>query len=110
MTDAEIHSLLADLLVKFSGEFSLKYRTPTIPGGSYALELESSSCIGTISIWATGAADWHVFNRHTAVEALLGYAESQSINDLHDVIVDLLAQVARHDDTYDFQHSSDNSL
>jgi hypothetical protein len=105
MTDAEITSLLVELLVELGSEFNLKHRIPSVSGGSHALELESRSCVGTISIWAAGSADWHIFDRHTAVEALLGYAEPQSIIDLRGVVLGVLGQVRRHDDISDFRHS-----
>lgn len=101
MTDNEIHSLLVELLVEFGSEFNLKHRIPVASGGSHALELESRSCIGTISLWAAGAADWHIFDVHSAAQALLGCAQPQSIIELRDVVLSVLDQVRRHDQVSD---------
>jgi len=105
MTEADITSFLVALLVELGSEFNLKHRIPSVSGGSHALELESRSCIGTISIWAAGAADWHIFDSHTAAEALLGYAEPRSIIELRGVVLGVLGQVRRHDEISDFHHS-----
>lgn len=105
MTDAEVSSLLTELLVELGSEFHLKHRIPVVPGSGHALDLESRSCVGTISVWAAGSADWHIFDSHTAAEALLGYAEPQSVIELRGVILDVLGQVRRHDEISDMQRS-----
>lgn len=98
MTDTEINSLLDELLVELGSEFDLKHRIPVVSGGSHALELESRSCIGTISLWTAGALDWHIFDKRTATEALLGHAEAKNVIDLRNVVLDVLGNVRRHDE------------
>ena len=99
MIDSEISLLFERLRNERGNEVVLQYRPPVVPGRGHALELDSSSCFGTILVWANGFVDWNIFGSSTSKEALLGHAEVNSLEELRAVILEIFRKIREHDAT-----------
>ena len=97
MKDTEIKILVQNLLVKLGDEFSLCYKQPIAPGSSHSIELESKTCLGTLSVWASGLMDWHIFDISTSTEVILGCGEARDITGVREKFLEILEKVRARD-------------
>jgi hypothetical protein len=95
--DTEIKSFIQNILVSAGDEFSLCYKRPIAPGSSHSLELESKTCLGTLSVWASGLMDWHIFDIATSTEVILGCGEAKDITGVRETFLEILEKVRARD-------------
>lgn len=93
MNDTEIKILIQDILLRAGGDFSLYYRGPIVLGGGHSLEIESKTCLGAISVWASGIMDWHVFDIATSAEVLLGCSEVKDIDAVQECFLAIFEEI-----------------
>jgi membrane protease subunit (stomatin/prohibitin family) len=93
MTDINICELITTLQKEIAHHFILHYVSPIVSGSGHALEIESTNCLGTISIWAAGSMDWHIFDTETSVEAILGYLEVNDVEKLRTAILAIFSEI-----------------
>ena len=97
MNDSEINDLISELRTDLESELSLMYKAPVTLGSGHALEVESKTCLGTISVWAAGTMDWHIFDIATSTEALLGHKEINDAEDLRSAMLAILNEIRSRD-------------
>ncbi len=97
MNDTEINELIAKLPTNVVKEFAVQYKTPIVPGSGHSIELESKTCLGTISVWAAGTMDWHIFDIATSSEALLGHSEVRDADAVRDTLFAILDEIRSRD-------------
>jgi hypothetical protein len=97
MNDAEITEIMAQLPTDVVNEFALQYKAPVVAGSGHSFELESKTCLGTISVWAAGTMDWHIFEIATSSESLIGHTEVRDRDAVRDALLAILGQVRGRD-------------
>jgi hypothetical protein len=97
MNDLEIKELVSNLPTSVVSELTLKYKGPIALGSGHTIELESKKCLGTISVWAFGMMDWHIFDIETSKETLLGHSEAHDAYAVLDTLFMLFEQIRKHD-------------
>lgn len=93
MNDAEISDLVANLPADLAEEFGIQYQAPVALGRSHSINLENQAYVGTISIWASGAMDWHIFDIVTSTESALGYHEVNEINAARNTLLTIFGEL-----------------
>ena len=97
MNDIEIKILIQNLLMTTGDEFSLCYKAPIALGSSHSLELESKTCLGTLSVWESGMMDWHIFDIATSTEVLVGCGEAQDIAGVRETFLGIFEKIRERD-------------
>jgi len=82
MTDTELIELIENLSADDKGYFAIAYKRPSHIGGGHTLEIESPKCLGSITFWAAGSIDWHIFDIQTATECFLGECEAINVREI----------------------------
>jgi hypothetical protein len=93
MTDSEINQLLASVLDEFASRFEMRHQPPSVDAGGHALDVDSASSLGTISIWKTGAIDWQFVDAKTGADTLVGSQVCETLPALREVVLSVLKQV-----------------
>jgi hypothetical protein len=97
MNNSQIKDLIASILSSVEGEFTFHYKAPVVIESCHAIEIESKKCLGTISVWASGMMDWHIFDIETSTENMLGHSEINDQNDLHNVMLSIFEGIRERD-------------
>jgi hypothetical protein len=97
VNDTEIKTLIQNLLEIAGDEFSLCYKGPIALGSSHSLEIESKTCLGTLSVWESGMMDWHIFDIATSTEVFLGCGETRDIAGVRETFLDIFKKIREHD-------------
>jgi hypothetical protein len=93
MTNLEISQLLSTILSEFESRFEMRHQPPTVAGGGHSLDVDTASCLGTISIWESGAVDWQFVDALTGAETFVGAETTDTASALRDVVLRVLQQV-----------------
>jgi hypothetical protein len=97
MNDTELEKLISTVLMQATDDLALAYKAPILVGSCHSLELESKTCLGTISVWASGMMDWHIFDIATSAETLIGQSEVRDLDAVQNKIIDLFREIRVHD-------------
>jgi membrane protease subunit (stomatin/prohibitin family) len=97
MNDAEINNLIAMLPTNLIKEFAVQYKAPVAPGSGHSIEIKNKTCLGTISVWAAGTMDWHIFDIVTSAEILLGHSEVGDVDAVRATLFAILKEAMVRD-------------
>lgn len=106
MNDTEINEIIAELPIDIVNEFAVKHKVPVTFGSGHSVEIESKTCLGTVSVWATGMMDWHIFDITTSTEALLGYREVKDVDAVREVFLIIFDEIRCRDNVARLSNSS----
>jgi hypothetical protein len=93
MNDIELENLISTVIMQTTGDLALAYKAPIFVGSGHYLELESKTCLGTISFWASGMMDWHIFDIATSAETLIGQSEVRDLDEIRNKITDIFLEI-----------------
>lgn len=97
MNDIELKEVIAIVLMEAMNDLALHYKAPIVPGSCHSIELEDETCLGTISVLASGMMDWHIFDIATSAEALIGHSEVRDADAVRNKLVDLFREIRARD-------------